>query len=501
MKKNSIYIFIFLTLIAVILIICSVGIFIRGQAPAVTEPPAGTDSDFHTDPPTDPITDSPTEPATEPPATEPVTEPPETEPPVRTPEIDYTDLPAVLIDTGGVGVVSKTNYVACTVSVTEDGITSAASAQVRVRGNSSAYYGNEEKIAASGGHVPYKIKFDVKTNVLGMHDGKDFRDWVLLRADDESGTIGNDVTLRLGRAILRNEYCSDGRFVRLYLNGVDLGIYLFCEQNEVKKNRVNINEPDETSTDVLTGYYFEIENYLKGETLFLNKYASATVTDVEGVTRTFEPTNYSIKSQINTDEQRRFIGDYVNSVFQILYEAVENGRAFGFDGDYKLRELDGTAPGDAVAAVIDLDSAVDMYILYELVHDYDIGDGSFFMYVDLTPGLGDGKLHFTSPWDFDWICHGDSTGRFWASAFSEDWFYKKYGDRTNPWFVVLYKADWFRALVCERWGELRAANAIGAALEEERLVYSLYKKYGLGGSGIITWIEKRSGWLDTVWQA
>ncbi|KAG4086118.1 hypothetical protein H8356DRAFT_1087402 [Neocallimastix lanati (nom. inval.)] len=42
------------------------------------------------------------------------------------------------------------------------------SAKIRIRGNSSAYYGDIEKILANP--VPYKIKFDEKTSFLGLHE-------------------------------------------------------------------------------------------------------------------------------------------------------------------------------------------------------------------------------------------------------------------------------------------------------------------------------------------
>ena len=458
---------------------------------------------------TDPVTDPPiteTEPVTAVPATEtePITEtvPPDTEPVTVTPSIDYDGpLPVIRIDSES-EIVSKKNYVPCTVTVREGDDEYTAAATVRVRGNSSAYYGREDDIRASGGKVPYKIKFDTKQNLLGLNDGNDFRDWVFLRAGSDAGSIGNDIGLRLGRAIVgSDEYCSDGRFVRLIVNGVDVGPYLLAEQNEVKKKRVNINEPADGDTSLYTGYYMQMENYLAGEISFLNKYASATVTDIEGNTKQFEPTHYSIKSRINDDAQVDFIGGYINDVFRIVYEACENGHYLAFDGDFNLVDSTYTDSESAIRAVLDLDSAVNMYILYEILHDYDVGEGSFYMYVDLTPGDGDGLLHFTSPWDFDWICHGDSTNKYWASTFCDDSFSGKYGERSNPWFIVLYKQDWFRSLVSARWAVLRSSNAIDAALEEEDTVVTMYS-HDLGVSKnntIMKWIRSRIGWLDGEW--
>lgn len=508
--------FTFALIIAAVILVLAVFVFDNKR----DAPPSGTDesaaSSAVTDAPdtaqpvtTSLVTDSTaqTEPVTTEPVTEPVTtlvtepviEPPET----VAPSVDYSgSMPVISIVSDG-EVVSLTEYVTCTVSVTENDSSVELPAQVRVRGNSSAYYGNADKIRESGGKVPYKIKLDKKGNLLGLNDGNIFRDWVLLRADSDGGSINNDVILRLGRAIVSpHEYCSDGRFVRLFLNGVDLGPYLLCEQNEVKKNRVNINEPENGDTSLYIGYYLQIENS-SGEVTFKQNYASATVTDIEGTKKKFKSIRYSIKSDFYSDEQVDFIDRYMNDVFKIVYEACENGKFLAFDGSYNVVDGAFADAESTVGAVLDLPSIVNMYILYEIAHDYDVGEGSFYMYVDLTPGLGDGLVHFTSPWDFDWICRGSATDKFWAATFCEDSFADKYGERGNPWFIVLYKQDWFRRLVCERWGELRATGAIDAALEEENIVISMYSRdIGVSTKAkVLSWIRERIAWLDTVWIA
>ena len=58
-----------------------------------------------------------------------------------------------------------------------------ASAGIKVRGNSSAYYGDVSQILAN--KVPYRIKFDKKTNMLGLNNGAECKSWVLLKSDWE----------------------------------------------------------------------------------------------------------------------------------------------------------------------------------------------------------------------------------------------------------------------------------------------------------------------------
>ena len=94
-----------------------------------------------------------------------------------------------------------------------------------------------------------------------------------------------------------------------------------------------------------------------------------------------------------------------------------------------------------------------MYILYEIVHDYDCGEGSFFMCVDFSENSTCPKLKFTSPWDFNWA-YNDSTEVYHAAAFTAQSFVNQYGDRSNPWFIVLMKQDWFQNRVKEKWTEM-----------------------------------------------
>lgn len=486
---------------------------------ATTETEAKQETGTESSPETEAQTEPETAPETIPETTAPETTSPETTTPVTTttetkapekepkpngpatPVIPSTGrLPIINIDTGGREVVSRDNYVSCTVVVADaGGAASPLTAQIRVRGNSSAYYGKVDKIRKNP--VPYKLKFDAKTNLLGLHDGKSFRDWVLLRADNDANSISNEIALRLGRAIIgEDQYCADACLVRLYMGGRDLGVYVLTEQCEVKKNRVNINEPDENSRDVLTGYYLEIENYTRGEVTFTQNYASATVTDIEGTTRAFKKVAYSVKSRINTDEQLSFIKKYMNNAFTVVYEACEKKRFLTFNDNFDLVEGDFPDAETAVGAVLDLDAAVNMYILYELVHDFDIGEGSFFMSVDLTPGVGDGRVTFTSPWDFDWICSGKSENKYWAATFCQKSFADQFGERSNPWFIVLAKQDWFIRRVKARWVEV--LPGIRNALAEDSALIKTYARDledTYTPKRIVSWLTARADWLDKVW--
>ena len=81
-------------------------------------------------------------------------------------------------------IASREKYTSCVVDVfncDEKLEINEASAGIKVRGNSSAYYGDVSQILAN--KVPYRIKFDKKTNMLGLNNGAECKSWVLLKSD------------------------------------------------------------------------------------------------------------------------------------------------------------------------------------------------------------------------------------------------------------------------------------------------------------------------------
>ena len=192
-------------------------------------------------------------------------------------------LPIINVTTNNEDIVSREEYVSCVVDVfncEKSQIIDEASAGIKVRGNSSAYYGDVEEILKN--QVPYRIKFDSKTNMLGLNNGAKCKSWVLLKSDWD--LIRNDIALRLGRAIIGdNAFCSDARFVHLYVNDEFKGIYLLCEQSQVNSKRVDITEPEKGYTGVDIGYYLEIDNYAWSEPdnhFFIVDYGGYEIKDI-----------------------------------------------------------------------------------------------------------------------------------------------------------------------------------------------------------------------------
>ncbi|MCR5322686.1 MAG: CotH kinase family protein [Lachnospiraceae bacterium] len=434
-----------------------------------------------------------------------------------------TEIPTVCVYTkNNAEVVSRETYVNCevyTINCDKAYKIDGASAGIRVRGNSTAYEGNVEMIRKNS--VPYRIKFDKKRNMFGLNSDAECKSWVLLWGDYDF--LKCDIAFRIGRNTLRNgNFCSDSIPVHLYLNEKYMGVYVLAEQHQVNKYRVNIYETPEGYKGIDTGYFVELDG--RGEQPFfkVDYDGNPKITDIAGVTKTLDTHYYTIKSDFYSDEQKAFISKYINNCFKILYRACEKGKYYVFDENYdlvkakkkqlKVTDKKGNTldPAEVVADLaVDLDSFVDTFIVYELTMSRDVGEGSFFMCADLSDTDNVKKLTFTCPWDFEWSMMGATTGSY-ARQFNEESFVMSFGERSNPWYVLLIKQDWFRKRVEKRWTALRTPkgkkniSTIDKCISQERTLLKKYKTdFCKGGSdgyysaeALMKWIEKRVQWMD-----
>ena len=400
----------------------------------------------------------------------------------------------------GKKILSKDEYTASVIDVfnCDEGFRLTAGAGVKVRGNSTADQGDEK---------PYRIKFEAKQGMLGLHGGKAYKSWVLLRsywnlAPDYAG-------LSLAKTIFEGKYySSDFMYVNLFINGKSRGIYLLCEQNQASEGRVDVYEPKPDETQAEIGYLIEMDNYASEEhPYFTLEHTGKEFKDIAGTTRRLWDKDYSVKSDINTKGQLEFIKKYTDGCFKILYEAAENGKALMFDSEYNTVSADGVypSPQDAVEAVIDTDSLINMLILEELVHNNDVGAGSFYMAVDFTEQSKYKRLTFMAPWDFNWAYEGSASGKFYACTFQDIW--KDGYDRSNLWYTVAMKAPWFADKVKARWKALSSSGVLtDTTTQVVNDCYSLMKDLGSKeawksdkAKDICDFINGRIKWLDRQW--
>lgn len=398
----------------------------------------------------------------------------------------------------GQPVLSRETYVPATITVfnCDEAYELTAECGIRVRGNSTAEQGEEK---------PYRIRFEKKQNMLGLHNGLKYRNWVLLRTywhlcPDYMG-------FRLAETIFEGKYySSDCMFVNLYLNGKDLGIYLLCEQNQAARDRMDVYEPEEGETRTEIGYLLEMDNYPDDEHPGFGIGEKPYVEDIAGRKRVVKGTYYAIKSDVQDEKQEQYIEKWLKGVYSVLYEAAASGKAVRLDEELRPVPAENLTAFEAVNELLDLESLADMLILEELVQNYDVGAGSFYMAIDFSADSRYKKLTFLGPWDLSWGYIEPPDGGFYAGTFQN---HIQGMDNSNPWFVLAMKLEGFRSIVRERW---KALSGSGVLTETTRQVLADIEDLAgdLGeenagklteGKKIVDYVNARIRWLDGQWNA
>ena len=432
-------------------------------------------------------------------------------------------------------------YADCSVSVTDTDnklLIDSANASVKVRGNWTTVYDKK----------PLRIKFEAKQSMLGLNNGGEYKNWLLLAEYKDFSMLRDKTALQLAGEILGKDgyYASDSQLVEVTINGEYWGVYLLAEQQQINSGRVEITEPEKGYTGTDIGYLLEYDGYYYTEdplhSFKVNYHNDAELKPYDGygaIGRRVKPSaggkndvGITIKSDIYSQEQHDHIEHFVNNVYDIMYEAAYNGKAFVMSDDLTtITETADLTPREAVEKVVDLRSLADSYILAELTCDADIYWSSFFMDVDLGEG-GSGKLRFEAPWDFDsGLGNKDrcANGKgFYAGniVFDVD---GNFEEMCNPWLMVLMNEDWYRDIIRERWTEIYDGGAFERAYEmivsdSEKLEPAFTRNYDkwdnirhndainelcAGAAACATqkqaayylkdWLESRVSFLDSEW--
>ena len=412
------------------------------------------------------------------------------------------------------------DYVDATVSVgncDEQYVIEDYKAEVKVRGNYTLEYPKK----------PIRIKFakSAKTNLLGLHDGEAYRNWVLLADWKDLSMMNNSLAFFLGNNILGADglYCTDFRNVEVYLNGQYWGVYLLVEQQEVKDDRTSVSEVEDDYTGNDIGYFFEYDGYYYLETEANGGDPTFTMSYPNGANYRSD-IGYTIKSDIYADSQIAFLRNYMNNAYYIAFEATK-GNYYKFDENYNVVEYpEATSAKQVVSQVINVQSLVDMYIINELACDLDVDWSSMYLSLDMS-AEGDKRVTFEAPWDWD-SCFGlrsgivnDAQGLYAAN-------------KQNPWFNLLKNESWYQDMIREKWSEMKKYDLLEKTIEFLQLEKETYKDYyihnyekwsqrvyqgngecngtlnsykdintaqGLAADFLIDWITKRFAYLDSIW--
>lgn len=377
--------------------------------------------------------------------------------------VNFTGLPIINIHTDDRGpVTSKEDWKSAKITINGVGrFDDLAESVVNIRGRGNTTWGWPKK--------PYALKFESKTEVLGMPKHKR---WVLLANAMDKTMLRNRMALRISEQTSlawtpRNEYAE------LFLNGRHLGTYLVTEQIKVDKNRVNITEmsPSDNEGEALTGgYLFELDFHFDNEKQW----------------RTPRNMPFAIKSPDEdelTAEQFAWAQEYIKNL-----EALIHSKEF----------LD---PETGYMNYVDRQSFVDYWIIYEVCLNHEIGNpGSVYMHKDRGGLLTAGPI-----WDFDWgtFSYNVST---WADG-------KLYLQGTL-WYGRMFGDPEFKALAKERWADIyprlrslveffdQEADYLKWAAVKNFALWNPQDTGGVNGDELLPWSEAvarmRSIYIDRI---
>ncbi len=278
-----------------------------------------------------------------------------------------TNLPTVCINTAGAEEPYDKEHDIVSNIIIIDGNTVNVDkpATVRERGNASRGFPKK----------PWRIKFDKKQNVLDAPAKA--KKWTLINNYGDKTLMRNMLAFEIARR-LKMEYVPYCRAVDVILNGEYKGCYQLCDQVEVNKDRVPVEEmePTDTSGDALTGgYLVEVDAYAYdepvGEWFETNRRMPVTIKSPDDG---------------GNSEQYTYIRDYMNKVESYLFSSRTGENTVK---DYRN--------------IFDVESFLQHFIVGELSGNTDTY-WSTFMYKK----RGDDLVYTGPVWDFDLAFDNDN---------------------------------------------------------------------------------------------
>lgn len=311
----------------------------------------------------------------------------------------FTGLPIIYVNTNGVAIDSKEDYVEGVASIIGgENYPDLEEAEMKIkgRGNSTWWQGGV------WGKKPYQIKFDDKTKVLNIPKDKK---WVLLAELSDKSLIRNKISREMGD-ISRFDYVPKAEYVELFINDQHAGTYLIGQKVEESKNRVNVGDK---------GYLIEIDqtNRIDEDDVYFT---------TDGWSK-FPSNLFNIKEpslELNSSEYN-LIKNHI-----IDFEEALFGDNFT-DADLGYR------------AFIDLDSFIDWYLINEICKNQDAATYSS-IYFNYIPGE---KIKMGPLWDFD-LAYGNVD---YSNATYPEGFHIK----SNPWYKRMFEDPYFNSLVKDRF--------------------------------------------------
>ena len=423
----------------------------------------------------------------------------------------------------------KTNYTGLTNFVIDNCeskyAVSGLTGGIRARGNSTNYDDVSKR--------PWRLKFDSKVNLFGLNNGQKYKSWVVLADYFDQSMFRNMTAFNLGNSLFNysNNYCSDYKHVNLYMNGEYRGVYLLAEQQQVNSGRIDVKEPGETNTDEKVGYLVEIDiraddpdDYYftcgpKSQRSAWGTWSGGTM--INGV-RVVSST-YAIKSDTFDDKQNKYIEKYIANAMDALISLVKGEKMQVIDENNTLVDSPYDNQFDTLNSFIDLESVFKVCILHELMKNYDVGFGSFYIYIDFTSESIYPRLTFGAPWDFDLSSGNKQSGdiiktnnEFIKAGFGEANF--------NPWLYLFSQTDFYDELIRKYYSVFDNSGIFKNAMNlinyetsafstdfannvtcwingtaKTRMQNRSYNNHGDAVTYLVNWLNNRKSYMDSVY--
>jgi hypothetical protein len=316
---------------------------------------------------------------------------------------------------------------------------------------------------------PYQIKLDGSRPVLGMGSAKT---WILLANHADASLMRNKVAYDLG-ASLGLHGSPDSRWVDLRINGQYRGNYLLTEKVEVKTNRVELaheqgilTELDHRGDGSQPGYPAEdfwFHSGTSGSTFTL-KDAKSGVPDPDDGESMDDPDFAATKAGWADMKAT------INKLDSLLYATSPNWTE--------------------ISALIDVDSFVKYYFVFELAENPEITQSSVYFYKD-----GPGSKLFAGPvWDFDSaLANYDKSEPYGADYRSE---YVKNAqqlrNKGNSWQTQLFRNRGFVERANQLWKDgvdtqvsLLPAKIDGYTAQVEKSAASNFERWPILGTSTL----------------
>lgn len=335
--------------------------------------------------------------------------------------------------------------------VSESGETAYAGEMTSLKGRGNATWEYPKK--------PYAMKLKEEAGLLGMNPGKD---WALLANWADKSFLRNKIAYDLAEGA-GLQGTSQAEFVDLYLNGEYTGTYQLTSK---------VKAP--------ASYFMEMEikeRFLSEPQGFLTEAGQAV---------TLKDPMHATKEELKE--------------LEIKIQQLENA----------ILAEDGSDPksGKHYTQLLDMDSWVKVYLVQEIMQNYDAYVSSLFFSVE---NIGEDKVFCGPVWDFDWsLVQRDGTGYKVLTASQSRHPYRNY------WMPELTKKAEFQQEAAEQYQSLflpviQKITDEMIPLYQDMLLTSLRLdavRWNRGGveewqdntENMKQYLLKRSNWLKEYWQ-